>query len=236
MLRLIARLGLLLSFALFVAACIARPAHAEETSFTILHTTDVHGSLLPWDDLADKPAARGLAKVATLVRRARGEGQPVLLLDAGDAIAGSPLANVWHANPIGPEPVTLAMNALGYDAMTVGNHEFDFGVLGLAQARAAAHFPWLSANVTTPAGTERFAPSFVKTLPSGVKVGIVGLTTPAVPQLADSSQFEGYTFAAPFAAAQQEVTRLRTVEKCDVVIALVHSGLEEDPKTGEKRK
>ena len=211
-------------------------AGAEEATFTILHTTDVHGSLLPWDDLADKPAQRGLTKLATLIKRARGEGRTVLLLDAGDATAGSPLASVWHANPLGPEPVTLAMNALAYDAMAVGNHEFDFGTSVLAQTRAAAHFPWLSANIVAPAGSEAFAPSLVKTLANGIKVGIIGLTTPAVPQLADSSRYAGFGFTPPIAAARREVARLRESQHCDVIVALVHAGLEEDPRTGEKRK
>src|SRR5262245_5611950 len=71
------------------------PAHAEEARVTILHTADLHGALTSWDYLADRPAARGLAKVATLVGQVRAEGAPVLLLDSGDAIQGSPLTTIW---------------------------------------------------------------------------------------------------------------------------------------------
>ncbi len=227
----------LLALAVLGLLAPAPRAAAEETRITILHTTDVHGSLLPWDDIAQKPAGRGLARAATLVARARATGQPVLLLDDGDATAGSPLTSVWHRDHAGaPEPVTLAMNAMGYDAMAVGNHEFDFGPAVLESTRAAAHFPFLAANIVRADGSPAFPPALVKELPSGVRVGIIGLCTPAVPQLADPSQIAGYTFLSPIEIAKREVVRLRGAERCDVVIALAHTGLEKDPRTGELRK
>jgi len=225
------------ALALAVLALPASRAAAEEAHFTILHTTDVHGSLLPWDDLAQKPAARGLVRAATLVTKIRGEGQPVLLLDDGDATAGSPLASEWHRFHAGaPEPVTLVMNAMGYDAMALGNHEFDFGPRSLDSTRAAARFPFLAANVTRTDGSPAFQPAIVKVLANGVRVGVIGLCTPAVPQLADPAQYAGCTFLPPIELAQKEVDRLRSVEHCDVVVALAHTGLEKDPRTGELRK
>ncbi len=213
------------------------PARAEEARVTILHTTDVHGSLLPWDDLRQHPVDRGLAKVATLVKSVRAEGLPVLLLDAGDATSGSPLVSVWHRDPAGePEPVTRAMNAMGYDAMAVGNHEFDYGPEVLERTRAAASFPWLAANVVRDDGAEAFAPHLVRLTANGVRVGVFALATPAVPQLVDSTQCAGYRFLEPVEIAKHEVKRLRENERCDVVIALVHAGLEKDPRTGELRQ
>ena len=214
-----------------------RPALAEDAHVTILHTTDVHGSLLPWDDLANRPASRGLAKAATLIARVRTEGQPVLLLDDGDATAGSPLTSAWHRDPAGaPEPVTLVMNALGVDAMALGNHEFDFGPASLESTRDAAHFPFLAANVVRADGSPAFPASLVRQLPSGIRVGVIGLCTPAVPQLTDPAQYAGYVFLSPIVVAQKEVARLRGAERCDVVIALAHTGLEKDPRTGEPRR
>lgn len=226
----------LAALVLLVVAFLPAPARAEETRVTVLHTTDVHGSLLPWDDLLDRPAARGLAKVATVVAKARAEGPPVLLLDNGDALSGSPLVTVWRRDPAGaPEPVTRAMNALGYDAMGLGNHEFDYGPAAVEAARKASAFPWLASNVVRADGSPAFSAGIVKELPSGVRVGVFGLATPATPQLCDSTQVAGYQFLSPIEIAQKEVNRLRGAERCDVVIALAHTGLEKDPKTGELR-
>lgn len=223
-----------LALPLLLAAASAR---AEETHVTVLHTTDVHGSLLPWDDLAQKPAPRGLARVATAVARARAEGAPVVLLDAGDATSGSPLTAVWNHDHAGaPEPVTMVMNAMGYDAMAVGNHEFDFGPEAVESNKAASKFPWLAANIARSDGSAAFPASVVRELPNGVRVGIVGICTPATAQLDDPSQVKGYTFLAPLDLLQAEVNRLRNGEHCDVVIALAHTGLEKDVRTGEVRR
>lgn len=229
------------SFALPALAVLAllappAPAMADEVRLTVLHTTDVHGSLLPWDDLTLKPAARGLTRAATLVAKVRAEGQPVLLLDAGDATAGSPLTMVWHRDHAGaPEPVTLAMNAMGYDAMAVGNHEFDFGPAVLESTKAAARFPFLAANIVHADGSPAFQASLVKQLANGLRVGVIGLCTPAVPQLTDPGRYAGYLFLSPIEVAQKEVARLRASEQCDVVIVIAHTGLEKDPRNGEQR-
>src|SRR5574341_455328 len=105
-------------FALLLPLLIAWPAAArpEEARLTVLHTTDLHGALTGWDYLADRPAPRGLTRVATLVQRVRAEGVSVLLLDAGDAMQGSPLEAVWHRDPRqGSEPMMSAMTRMGYD-------------------------------------------------------------------------------------------------------------------------
>lgn len=221
---------------LFSLTLLAPVAGAEEARVTVLHTTDLHGALLPFDDLLNRPVARGLAKVATAVAAVRAEGTAVLLLDAGDATAGSALVSVWRRDPAGePEPVTRAMNALGYDAMAVGNHEFDFGPEALERTREAAAFPWIAANVVRADGSPAFPPAIVREFAGGVRVGVFGLATPAVPRLVDSTQCAGYEFLSPIEIAQREVHRLRGAERCDIVIALAHTGLEKDPRTGEAR-
>ena len=108
------------------------PAAPRKVTISILHTTDLHGHLLPWDYEAAKPIDDyGLSKVATLIKRVREEKDVrTILVDAGDCIQGSPLADL-HAvggperKPEGdglPDPQMSCMNALGYDAFTVGNH------------------------------------------------------------------------------------------------------------------
>ncbi len=202
-------------------------AAAEEVRLTVLHTTDLHGALTGYDYLADAPAARGLTRVATLVRRVRDEGAPVLLLDAGDCIQGSPLATVYRNSPGDlPDPMMRAMTEIGYDAMAVGNHEFDFGLATVEKSRADAGFPWLAANVVRVRdGKPAFPASLVKTL-GGIRVGVVGVCTPAVPRWLDSLHYEGLRFESPVTAARAEVEKLRNQERCDLVVLVAHSGLE----------
>lgn len=211
-------------------------ARAEEASLILLHTTDLHASVSAWDALADAPAAGGLARIATRVAAARAEGPPVLLLDGGDALTGSPLAGVWRAGDRRlPDPTVAAMNRLGYDAMAVGNHEFDLFAPELERARAGSRFAWLSANVRRSLdGAPAFAPSLVREL-AGVRVGVVGLSTPATPRFLDSVFVAAFAFGDPVEAARAEVARLRSEERCDVVVLLAHTGLERDPETGVER-
>jgi len=218
---------------LALATALTAPARAEETRVILLHTTDLHGALTPWDYLEDRPAVRGLTRVASLVRTIREEGPPTLLLDAGDCIQGGIEYGRQGRKP-GPDPMMTAMNRMGYDAMAVGNHEFDFGLSELEQARQLATFPWLSANVVHAAdGQPAFDATWIGT-PGGVRVGVVGLTTPAIPFLADSGNASGLRVVAPVEVARREVERLRSSGRCDVVVLLAHTGLERDA-TGAER-
>ena len=215
-------------------------SHAQELEFRVrvLHTTDLHGSLAAWDDWNDRAAAKGLERIATLVARARADSGGVVLVDAGDALHGSPLARVWHEGPrTGPEPVVAAMNALGYDAMAIGNHEFDAGRGSLDSAAARARFPFLAANaVNAKTGKPAFGSTVVREV-NGVRIGILGLTTAAMCQLVDSAHVANLRFLDPLEVARSEVARLRGPERCHAVIALFHSGLERDPaaRGGEGR-
>jgi 2',3'-cyclic-nucleotide 2'-phosphodiesterase (5'-nucleotidase family) len=219
-------------FACVLAATLAllSPARAEEARVVLLHTTDLHGALTPWDYLEDRPAVRGLTKIASLVRTIRAEGAPTLLLDAGDCIQGG----IEYGRPGRPEPdpMMAAMNRMGYDAMAIGNHEFDFGLAELEQARKTATFPWLAANIVRAAdGQPAFGTSWIGA-PGGVRVGVVGITTPAIPFLADTGNASGLRILPPVEAARREVERLRSSGSCDVVVILAHTGLERDPVTG----
>ena len=209
--------------------CLALPARAEDSRLLIVHTTDLHGSLTGWDYLSDRAAPRGLVKLATAIDSLRATGASVLLLDNGDTIEGAGIETVHHlAGAADPDPMIAAMSKLGYDAMSIGNHEFDFGRDVLESARRQASFPMLAANIVNAAdGRPAFTPSLVKVV-GGVRVGIVGLTTPAVPQMTDPANVAGLRFTSPVEAAQREVTRLRRVEHCDVIVLLAHTGMERD--------
>ncbi len=227
-----------------VLLLLAWAVHAEDVRVTVLDTTDLHGNIFPYDYYAARPAERGLAKIATLVQNVRAENPNTLLVDCGDTIQGTPLELVYQQYvrngrlPLklafnGPaldhDPMMLAMNALGYDAMVVGNHEFNFGLKNLEQARADARFPWLSANTRgEPGGTGKpFAPYFVKTV-AGVKIGIVGITTPLIPEWEPAEHYRGLSFDPAVEAARRAVAELRAREHPDVVIVAAHSGLDRD--------
>jgi 2',3'-cyclic-nucleotide 2'-phosphodiesterase / 3'-nucleotidase len=220
---------------------------AEEVRISVLATTDLHGNLLPYDYYTARPVDRGLAKIASLIQDARSQNPNNLLIDCGDTIQGTPLESVYQqyietghlplnlafaGRALERDPMMLAMNDIGYDAMVVGNHEFNFGLKNLAKARAAADFPWISASigVDASAAVKPFAPYFVKTV-GGVKIAIVGITTPSIPDWESEEHYHGYRFENGVEAARRAVAEVRMRENPDVVILAAHSGLDRDPKT-----
>jgi 2',3'-cyclic-nucleotide 2'-phosphodiesterase/3'-nucleotidase len=228
-------------------ACQAGPAPAANpapprTVIRILATTDLHGNLLPYDSYTARPAERGLAKIASLIQAEERANPNSLLIDCGDTIQGTPFEFVYQhyvstgrlplhlaftGPPLGHDPMMLAMNRLGYSAMVLGNHEFNFGLKNIAQARQDAAFPWISAN-TVPAPGSRvtpFEPYLVKTI-AGVKIAVVGITTPAIPAFEKPENYDGYRFLPGTAAAQAAVDKLRAAERPDLVIIAAHAGLE----------
>ena len=222
-------LGILLTL-VFVAHSFA----PERVQITILGTTDLHGNINPIDYYTNKSDNRGLAKVATLINRIRKEQPNVLLVDSGDTIQGSPLAS-FHSrkNNVRTDPMMLVMNSLNYDAMAVGNHEYNFGLKVLEKARGEAKFPWLSANTYDKATQKpHYKPYVVKDV-AGVKIGIIGLTTPGVPNWDNPPNYAGLEFHEPVPEARKWVAELRTKEKADVVVIAMHMGVGEDLRTGE---
>ncbi len=206
---------------------------ASGATLTILHTSDLHGRVHPHDALADRDLGEGLARVAAAVKAIRAEGTPVLLLDSGDAIQGAPeqaLAFSGHAGD-GTDPIVRAMNLMGYDAMAVGNHEFDFGKARLERSRKEASFPWLSANTLGASGDPAFPPYVVREV-GGVRVGILGLVTNQVGNWVSPALLEKLRFTEPVAAARRWVPVLRREERCDLVVVVTHQGFERDPATG----
>ena len=219
---------------LLALVLVGRSFVPERVQITILGTTDLHGNINPIDYYTNKPDNRGLAKVATLIKRARAEHPNVLLIDSGDTIQGSPLES-FHGrkNNAPPDPMMLAMSSLSYDAMTVGNHEYNFGLKVLEKARSEAKFPWLSANTyATQTQKPHYRPYIVKEV-AGVRIGILGLTTPGIPNWDNPPNYAGLEFHEPVDEARKWVPILREQEKADVVVIAMHMGLGEDLRTGE---
>jgi 2',3'-cyclic-nucleotide 2'-phosphodiesterase/3'-nucleotidase len=219
---------------LLALVLVARSFVPDRVQITILSTTDLHGNIDPIDYYTNKPDNRGLAKIATLIKRARKENPNSLLIDSGDTIQGTPLESFHNRkNNAPPDPMMLVMNSLHYDAMTVGNHEYNFGLKVLEKARAEANFPWLSANTYDTAKQQpHYKPYIVKEV-AGVKIGILGLTTPGIPNWDNPPNYAGLEFHEPVSEARKWVAVLRDNEKVDVVVIAMHMGLAEDLRTGE---
>src|SRR5216684_4098162 len=208
----------------------AAPARAH---VVIMGTTDMHGRVFPIDYYTNKYDNVGISKVATLIKEARKNDPDLLLVDSGDTIQGTPLEYFHNKkNNTPPDPMMLAMNALHYDSMTVGNHEYNFGLKVLNKARSEAKFPWLSAN-SYDKGTDHphYTPYIIKEV-QGVRIGVLGLTTPGIPNWENVPNYEGLEFKETVSEAKKWVQILRFREKVDVVVITMHMGIEEDLRTG----
>ena len=202
----------------------------DSVDLVIATTTDVHGRLRAWDYYANQAeAVRGLSRAATIVDSVRTANPGrVILLDAGDLLQGNPLAYVAaRVSRDRTNPIIAAMNAMRYDAAAIGNHEYNYGVPYLDSAIRQARFPFLSANTyrIEPAGVHAYKPWTIIDR-AGVKVGIVGATTPGV-MVWDAENIKGrLRFGDVVPAVRQAVEEVRTAG-ADIVLVTVHSGFNE---------
>ncbi|GGB05312.1 bifunctional 2',3'-cyclic-nucleotide 2'-phosphodiesterase/3'-nucleotidase [Allosediminivita pacifica] len=225
---------------------------APETAFPLarlrlIATSDLHAQIWPHDYFRDRPCpGRGLAPLGTLIRELRAAAPNSLLLDNGDCLQGTPMADIAAFDPRdGPHPVIAAMNALGYDAATLGNHEFNYGLPALQAAVAGARHPVVLANLhrhgTPPEADDPIFPPFTlldRTLtdeagrPRPIRIGLLGLTTPQV-MVWDAKHLSGRVEARDILdSARHWVPRLREAG-AEIVIALCHSGIDDaDPCPG----
>jgi len=213
----------LLSALLIALQAVSTPDTAH---IVIVATTDVHGRVFGWDYVRDAAAPGGLSRAATALEtlRSRYPGQ-LVLVDAGDLLQGNPFATFYgRYDKRQPQPIVDALNALQYDVVTPGNHDFDFGLDFLRRAATQATYRYVSANVEDSGG----APIFPKTviLPRGaVKVGITGFTTPGT-MLWDRAQLAGARVRRIAGAAPSALARMEG-EGADLKVVLIHSGFGE---------
>jgi 5'-nucleotidase len=203
-------------------------ASVADTVITILHTNDTHSQIDPLPP-NDKYAGKGgVARRATLVKRVRKENPNTLLIDAGDVLQGTPYFNFYKG-----EVEYRAMSAIGYDAGTLGNHEFDNGVEALAAALKFANFDIVSANydVKGTALEGRVKPYVVKTV-AGIRVGLFGLGISPV-ALITPANFKGITYIDPVIAARDAVKKLREDERCALVVCMSHLGYFQNGQHGD---
>ncbi len=204
----------------------------ERHDAAILFTNDLHGHVRPWcgweGELKGKVLG-GMDRIATIFHEARREvgGDNVLVLDAGDAWGDSLVA----AETKGAAVVEL-MNLLGYDGMTIGNHEPDFGPEELRARINQAEFPVIAANLSTADGSPLTPPHFLRKL-NGVTVGVFGVAYPKTPKTTVAKNVRGLTFGDPVEAARREVAALRE-NGAACIVALTHLGLSADLSLAEQ--
>ena len=222
--------SLLVAGAAAAAACqpVKLFPSAEPLDLVVAATTDVHGRIRGWDYYADAPdSTRGLARAATIIDSLR-KMSPVspVVVDAGDFLQGNPLAYVTaRVDTTMPNPIIAAMNAVQYDAVAIGNHEFNYGLPALRRAMRQADFPMLAANAKRPDGSQRFASWAVSTR-RGVKIAIVGATTPGS-MVWDRDNLAGQVMIRDIVPDVRTSVRDARNAGAAVVIVVVHSGLDE---------
>ena len=192
---------------------------SDPIHLVILHTNDTHSRMDPFPrDEGPYAGLGGVARRATLVKRIRQRHPHVLLLDAGDIFQGTPYFNFFQG-----EIEFRAMSEMGYDAATLGNHDFDNGVEGLVEMRPHATFDFVSANYRVEGSPleDHVRPWVIRTL-GGVRVGIFGLGI-AFRGLVLESLHRGVVYTDPFQAARRAVGELRSLG-CDLVVCLSHLG------------
>jgi 5'-nucleotidase/UDP-sugar diphosphatase len=215
----------LLLWAILLSACHTHRGPAAR-HLVVLYTGDGHGHCHRFSHRGTADAG-GLAARATLVKRIRQENPDTLLLDAGDLNTGMAESDLFRG-----KPDILGYNAIGYDAMVLGNHEFDHPLARLKEQMELAEFPFLSANVQTSDGTLLAVPFVIRQL-AGLNVAVFGLTTAETAIIGHPDHIRDLSFLDEVAVARVLVPHLR--ERADVVIALTHLGIYEGFDRGSKR-
>ncbi|AIZ78794.1 bifunctional UDP-sugar hydrolase/5'-nucleotidase UshA [Actinobacillus equuli] len=215
---------------LSVALLSATSAMAYQTdktySFTLLHTNDIHGHF--WQN--DK-GEYGLAAQKTLIdnikKEVEAKGGSTIILNAGDINTGVPESDMQNARPD-----YEGLNAIGYEAMVLGNHEFDFPLQILSMQEKWATFPLISANVINKRTQKELTKPYVMLDKQGLKVAVVGLTTEDTGKLGNPEVTENVIFKDPIKTAKETLAEINNSEKPDVRIALTHMGWYLDGKHG----
>lgn len=210
---------------LTIAVAVTLTAAAKGRQLLILHTNDTHSCVLPLNpNLADTMLAGrgGFLRRAAMIDQMRKEYKDLLLLDSGDFSQGSPYYTMFKG-----DVETELMNIMGYDAATIGNHEFDFGLENMARIFRKAKFPIVCANYDfTGTVVEGLVKPYVIIKRKGVKIGIFGLS-PKLDGLVMASTCAGVRYSDPIKTANAVADKLKNEEKCDVVICLSHLGWDE---------
>ncbi|QYN47175.1 bifunctional UDP-sugar hydrolase/5'-nucleotidase UshA [Gilliamella sp. ESL0405] len=195
-------------------------------SFTILHTNDHHGRF--WqNDIGEYGLAAQKTVVDEIRKEVTAKGGKLLLLSGGDINTGVPESDVLQA-----KPDFIGMNEIGYDAMAVGNHEFDHPLSIIREQQKWAHFPFLSANTYFKGTNNRVFDAYKMFDLNGIKVAVFGLTTDDTIYLASPKNTDGVEFRQTLPEAQKIIAQIKKTERPDMIIAVTHMGHFENGEHG----
>ena len=207
-------------------------AYAQK-QLEVLHTNDTHSCIMPLNpNLADTAVAGrgGFLRRVAMIKEERAKNPDLLLIDSGDFSQGSPFYTMFK----GDVEVGL-MNLMGYDAVTIGNHEFDFGLENMARIFKMAKFPVVCANYDfTGTCVEGLVKPYVIIKRNGLKIGLFGLS-PQLEGLVDLSKCKGVTYLDPVEVGNRVAAELKHDKKCDVVICVSHLGWLRPDEMGDQK-
>lgn len=222
-----------------MALLMLQPAMAKKKTQTvtlrIVETSDVHGSFFPYDFITRKPKRGTLARVSTYVNKLRAElGENVILVDNGDILQGQPTC--YYYNYIDTESTNVAadvINYMHYDAETFGNHDVETGHACYDKWIKEVNCPMLGANIIDTKTGKPYVPPYTILNRQGVKIAIIGMITPAIPNWLTEDIWSGLRFDEMVSTARYWMDYLQNNEHPDVVVGLFHSGKEGGIKTAE---
>ena len=220
------KLILVCILSLLIVACAP-----QADSLTILHTNDTHSQVEPIATGKRDGNHAGYARRLGIIQQERTIDPNLILVDAGDFCQGTPYFNFYHGR------IEIdAMNRMGYDAITLGNHEFDNGVDTLAAVLKNAQFAIVSANYDVQ-GTplEGIVQPYTIVSRAGIRVGILGVGVNPQGLIADKN-FAPVQYLDPFSSAQEAATELKMCHHCDIIICLSHLGTQTDEKLAMQSK
>lgn len=200
-----------------------------QKKIVILHTNDTHSRIEPIPE-TDKnaPDKGGVLRRANYIEQVRKENKNVILLDAGDFLQGTPYYNLFKG-----KVETETMNMMKYDVVTLGNHEFDYGLEGLKEVVEWAEFPIIAANYdfSETSLKDAFKPYLILNK-DGVKIGVIGVNVQPKGLIA-TDNYKDMVFLDPIETTNKHAQKLREEEECDLIIALSHLGYTSDKKLAE---
>ena len=219
-------LTLSMGLSLLPTAALAAEADSGEKHLTILGTSDMHGNIwgFSYEDNSET-TNNGMARLYTYIQQVRAEDPNTILIDAGDDIQGTIMTDdLYNKTPEEPHPVITAMNYMGYDAMTLGNHEFNWGIPTMQTILSQAEFPVLAANVTDAAGELVTGAGWTIVERDGIRVAIIGVVTPDVPIWDGGKEgIDDAVYEAANVAVGQAIDEIG--DQADVIVVSAHMGM-----------